>query len=103
MSARARAVFMLVAPESDPQQHQLDLETPVVSLRIVAVASYNEAEQVARECVEQGYSGIELCAGFGAEGVARVAAAVGPDIPVGVVRFDHHPLLAYNCGDRLFA
>jgi len=102
MSEKARAVFMLVAPESDPQHHRLELETPAVSLRVVAVASYTEAEKVAKQCADEGYSGIELCAGFGAEGVARVAAAVGPNTPVGVVRFDHHPLLQYSCGDSLF-
>lgn len=45
---------------------------------------------------------IELCGGFGAIGLARVKKAVGPDIPVGAVRFDYHPAIGFKTGDDLF-
>jgi hypothetical protein len=52
--------------------------------------------------VAQGVAAIELCAGFGHEGVAAVQRAVGPDIAVGVVRFDLHPGFEHRSGDVLF-
>lgn len=101
MTDPLRAVFMVVAPGSDPQQHTQQLETPVLQLKIVAVKDYDQAVEVTRQCVAQGYSVIELCAGFGQQGVARVSQAAG-SIPVGVVRFDHHPLMGHISGDSLF-
>lgn len=101
MTERVRAVFMVVAPDSDPQQHIQHLETPVLQLRIVAVKNYDQAVEITRQCVAQGYTAIELCAGFGHQGVARVSQAAGT-VPVGVVRFDHHPLMDHLSGDSLF-
>lgn len=101
MTELVRAVFMVVAPDSDPQLHIQQLETPALQLRIVAVKNYDQAVEVTRQCVAQGYTAIELCAGFGQQGVARVAQAAG-SIPVGVVRFDHHPLMGHISGDSVF-
>ena len=50
----------------------------------------------------KGCKAIELCAGFGYEGVARVKKAVGPDIAVGAVKFDCHPAFGYKSGDEMF-
>ncbi|WP_425321323.1 DUF6506 family protein [Chromobacterium violaceum] len=44
---------------------------------------------------------MELCGGFGHQGVAIVAAAVGKLAAVGAVRFDPHPLLGHRSGDEL--
>lgn len=45
---------------------------------------------------------MELCAGFGNEGIARIQRAVGPDVAVGAVKFDFHPGLGFKSGDALF-
>lgn len=45
---------------------------------------------------------IELCAGFGIEGVARVSRAVEGKALVGVVRFDLRPAFSHQSGDSIF-
>ena len=50
----------------------------------------------------KGCSAIELCAGFGNEGIARIQRAVGPKVAVGAVKFDFHPAFGFKSGDALF-
>ena len=57
----------------------------------------------AKELVEKGCTAIELFAGFGNEGIARIKRAVGPGIAVGAVKFDFHPAFEFKSGDDLFA
>ena len=45
---------------------------------------------------------MELCAGFGNEGIARIKRAVGPGIAVGAVKFDFHPAFEFKSGDDMF-
>ena len=71
-------------------------------LNVVGVENYEEAEIAAKEMAAKGCKAIELCAGFGYEGVARVKKAVGPDIAVGAVKFDCHPAFGYKSGDEMF-
>jgi hypothetical protein len=71
-----------------------------VDLIAVGVGDYDQAVKVSRDLVKDGVSAIELCAGFGSLGVARVASAV-KGVPVGVVRFDVHPLLGGKSGDQV--
>lgn len=97
-----KAAFMFIAPHADPLQHRQIVVTPEVEVVTLAVDSYAMAEQVAAQLPAQGILAIELCAGFGSEGVARVKHAVGGQIPVGVVRFDFHPGLDFRSGDDLF-
>lgn len=52
--------------------------------------------------VAKGCSAIELCAGFGNEGIARIKRAVGPGIAVGAVKFDFHPAFEFKSGDDMF-
>jgi hypothetical protein len=66
-----KAAFIFIAPEADPAQHQALVKTPEVEVTTLAVTSYAQAEQVAQELVAAGIVAIELCGGFGAEGVAR--------------------------------
>jgi len=101
---KLKAAFIFIFPV-DPavpkQSYQSWTETPSVDLLAVGVSSYEEAVEVAKEVVAKyGVGAIELCAGFGHQGVAMVAAAV--DVPVGVVRFDVHPGLGNVSGDKLF-
>ncbi len=58
---------------------------------------------MAKELVKEGVAAIELCGGFGHEGVARVAKALRGKAAVGVVRFDSHPGLGSKSSDEIFS
>lgn len=100
--SKVKAAFIFVAPETDLNVHRAEIETPIIVLSVVGVKNYEEAETVAKELVEQGVTAIELCAGFGNEGTARVAKAVGDKAVVGAVRFDLHPAFNNVSGDKMF-
>jgi 2-keto-3-deoxy-6-phosphogluconate aldolase len=97
-----KAAFIFIAPETDEEIHKAIIDAPVVQLHVVGVKTYQEAEVVVRKLVEQGIEAIELCAGFGIEGVAKIKAAVKGKALVGVVRFDNHPGFEFRSGDDLF-
>lgn len=97
-----KAAFMFLAPESDPQTHRQWIKTPKVHLLSIGVKDYAQAAETAKQLLAEGIAAIELCGGFGSRGTAMVAAAVGPKIPVGVVRFDIHPGLGNVSGDAIF-
>ncbi len=99
---KLRAAFMFVAPEADHKIHKSTIDTPMVELISIGVKNYSEAEEVAKELIRDGISAIELCAGFGNEGVAIISKAVGDKAAVGVVRFDKHPGLDFQSGDSIF-
>jgi len=101
--AQFKAAFLFVVPDADPNEHRVVISTPsVLELIVVGVKNYSQAVQVSKELVEQGVSAIELCAGFGQKGVAKIAEAVGDKAKVGVVRFDPHPALGFKSGDEMF-
>lgn len=52
--------------------------------------------------MKEGVTAIESCAGFGAEGTALVAKAVGDKAIVGAVRFDLPPAFEHQSGDKVF-
>jgi hypothetical protein len=97
-----KAAFIFVAPEVDYNSHRATINTPIVSLSVVGVKNYEEAQKVAVQLVEEGITAIELCAGFGNEGTALVAKAVGDKAIVGAVRFDLHPAFGHKSGDKMF-
>ena len=97
-----QAAFMFIAPQGDPQSHVAKVTTPQVEVTTLAVADYAAACRAAEELVATGITAIELCGGFGNEGVAAVTRAVRDRAVVGVVRFDHHPGLGHRSGDVLF-
>jgi hypothetical protein len=97
-----KAVFIFLAPEVDPQKDRQTVVTPQVELTAVAAGSYEEAEVVAVELVNEGIEAIELCGGFGNRGTGRIADAVAGKAAVGVVRFDGHPGLDGKSGNDLF-
>lgn len=97
-----KAAFIFIAPDTDEKIHNAVINAPVVQLHVVGVKSYQEAERVAKQLVEDGIVAIELCAGFGVEGVAKIKAAVTGRAAVGVVRFDYHPGFDFKSGDDLF-
>lgn len=102
MCMTVKAAFLFVAPETDRRIHRTVVQTPVVELAVVGVKNYEEAVEEAKALLAQGIGCIELCAGFGWEGVAAVKEAVQDKAVVGVVRFDHHPGFSFKSGDELF-
>ena len=78
----------------------MDSNTPSVFQKVPPHDA--EAEAAAKELAAGGVTAMELCAGFGNEGIARIQRAVGPDVAVGAVKFDFHPGLGFKSGDALF-
>ncbi|MCD6452918.1 MAG: hypothetical protein J7K77_01320 [Dehalococcoidales bacterium] len=97
--AKPKVAFMFWAPGTDPIKHRAVISSSI-DLIVVGVSDYDQAVEVAKDLAKEGVAGIELCAGFANIGVAMVAEAV-KGIPVGVVRFDNHPLLDNKTGDQL--
>ena len=97
-----KAAFIFLAPGAKPDQHNSEVQTPEVLLKVIGVSDYQVAEQVIKKLIVEGVKAIELCGGFGHEGVARAARAAGGEAAVGVVRFDTHPGLNGKSGDIIF-
>jgi hypothetical protein len=98
--AKPRVVFMFWNQSADPARHRADFELDSSVLVAVGVKDYDQAVSVAKALVKEGAVAIELCAGFGNIGTAMVAEAV-KGVPVGVVKFDGHPLKGGKSGDQL--
>ena len=99
---KLKAAFLFVAPGADPAQHRSVIHTPNVELITVGVGNYATALQAVTELTAQGVTAIELCGGFGNDGVAAVNKAAAGKAVVGVVRFDTHPGLGFKSGDEIF-
>ncbi|MGN0732963.1 MAG: DUF6506 family protein [Emergencia sp.] len=97
-----KAAFIYVADGLDSNINKTEIPADSLTLYVRGCASYEEAADTAAKLVMDGIAAIELCAGFGIEGVAKVKEAVGPEVPVGVVRFDYHPALGFKSGDDIF-
>jgi hypothetical protein len=97
-----KAAFIFVAPDVDARKHRAVIDTPSITLTVVGVSTYDAAVEVAKELVDAGNAALELCGGFGIEGVAAVKAAVKGRAVVGVVRFDQHPGFGFKSGDDIF-
>ena len=97
-----KAAFIFVAPEGDPAEHRAWVKTPQVELLSVAAKDYEAAAVLAADLLKEGIQAIELCGGFGSVGVSKIVEAVEGKIPVGVVRFDIHPGLGNQSGDKIF-
>ncbi len=97
-----KAAFMFIAPGANPDRDRTVVKGGEVELHVVGVSSYEEGVKVAKELSDKGISCIELCGGFGNEGVGMISRALRGKVRVGVVRFDLHPGLNYKSGDDLF-
>ncbi|CAM4001281.1 DUF6506 family protein [Serratia silvae] len=97
-----KAAFIFLAPEGNADIHHSNVVTDSVSVNTYAVRSYQAACELSQKLVLQNITAIELCGGFGIEGVAAVKRAIEGRAVVGVVRFDCHPGLQYQSGDTLF-
>ncbi|QAA22805.1 DUF6506 family protein [Sporolactobacillus terrae] len=100
--AEVKAAFLFIGPEINTAQAQAQIKTPVINLKVVGVQNYEEAVNAAVALADEGIKCIELCGGFGNEGVGKISAAVRGKAAVGVVRFDHHPGLGFTSGDEAF-
>ncbi|MCO7126837.1 DUF6506 family protein [Sporolactobacillus shoreicorticis] len=100
--AEVKAAFLFIGPEIDTSHAQAQIRTPVINLKVVGVKNYEEAVKAAVALADDGVKCIELCGGFGNEGVGKISAAVTGKASVGVVRFDHHPGLGFQSGDHVF-
>lgn len=96
-----QAAFLFLAGDAGPDTRAV-VPTGTVNLNVVGCRNYDEAEAAARELAARGVTAIELCAGFGNEGIARIQRAVGPQVAVGAVKFDFHPGLGFKSGDQIF-
>lgn len=75
-----QAAFLFLAGDAGPDTRAV-VPTGTVNLNVVGCRNYDEAEAAARELAARGVTAIELCAGFGNEGIARIQRAVGPTWP----------------------
>lgn len=95
--------FIYVAPGGlDPKKDRTVIKSNQINMNVIGCSTYAEAQEVAKEMVSKGCTAIELCAGFGNEGVALIKKSVGPGIAVGSVKFDFHPAFEFKSGDELF-
>jgi len=99
---KLQAAFIFLVPEAEQDVFTSSIETNAMHIDFLGVKDYALAVQKAVELVDAGVGAIELCAGFGNEGVAQIAKAVGDKAAVGVVRFDFHPGLGFKSGDAFF-
>ena len=100
IQAKPKVVFMFWAPGANPAKHRTTVFLDSMELTVVGVRDYNQAVEVAQDLVKEGVTVIELCAGFGNVGAAKVAEAA-KGVPVGVVRFDIHPAFQGKSGDQV--
>lgn len=91
--------MLLISPNADPRRDCACIHNPDLVMLLFTVNSYEQAELYAKALAAAGCEAIELCPGFGHEGVGRIQQAVGLDVPVGVVRFDLHPSFGNHSGD----
>lgn len=94
--------FIYVAPGLDPKEQRAEIPSTDINMTVIGCSTYDQAEEAAKELVAKGCTAVELCAGFGVEGMARIKKAVGPGIAVGAVRFDFHPAFEFKSGDDMF-
>lgn len=98
---KLQAAFIFLVGDAD-ETTQAVVSTPSIDLHVIGCRNYDEAVSAAKKCAADGVTAVELCAGFGNEGIARIQKAVGPDVAVGAVKFDFHPGLGFKSGDRFF-
>lgn len=94
--------FIYVAGGLDPAKQRAVIPSDEINMNVIGCSDYAQACEAAKELVAKGCTAIELCAGFGYEGIAMVKEAVGPGIWVGAVKFDCHPAFGFKSGDDMF-
>ncbi|WP_261842794.1 DUF6506 family protein [Aliamphritea ceti] len=103
MNDAIKAAFIFITPDANPEQHQGWVKTPGVEVKTLAVNSYQQACESLENLISEGVAAVELCGGFGHQGVAQLTHAAAGRVHIGVVRFDQHPLLNFVSGDSIVA
>ncbi len=97
-----KAAFIFLAPHANSSKDRSVIKTEDVELYVVGCKNYAEACEIAKDLLKENINAIELCGGFGNLGVAEVVKSIDNKIPVGVVKFDIHPVLNNLSGDKIF-
>ena len=97
-----RLIPFIFVNDTDDVTERTVIETESVIIVTVGAKNYVEAGEVAKEYVDKGAVAIELCSAFGPKGIATVVDAVEDRVPVGAVRFDKHPGVSQESGDKKF-
>jgi len=93
--------FIFVNDTANPNE-KTRIETESVIIVTVGAKNYAEAGRLAKEFVDEGAVAIELCSAFGPKGIAIVVDAISDRVPVGAIRFDRHPGISKDSGDKKF-
>lgn len=102
MSDIFKAAFIFISPDADVVKHVSWVKIKEIHVKMIAVPDYKRGGEILDGLYLEGIQAIELCAGFGHQGVASMVIASAGRMPVGVVRFDNHPCLDNISGDNLF-
>jgi hypothetical protein len=82
-----KGAFIFIIPDADSTKHRAKITTPTLELSVVGTKDFDDAANAAKGLVTEGVQLIELCAGFGPAGTAKVIEAIGGKIPVGSVSY----------------
>ncbi len=82
-----KGVFIFIAPNADSNKNRAKEATPNLELSVVGVKDLDDAVDVAKGLVADGTQLIELRAGFGPGGTAKIIEAVDGKIPIGSVSY----------------
>jgi hypothetical protein len=90
---KLKVLYMFLDETADSAKHRAVIETPSVTMTVIAVSSREEAVKTAQDNVTKGCHLIELCGACGYEGAHKVRDAVGDKVPVGMMvhQFDNAP------------
>ncbi|MFJ4964441.1 DUF6506 family protein [Streptomyces sp. NPDC088729] len=77
-------IYLFDHPGADPARDRVVLDSPSLRAVLVAVPEPADAVAIVKDLVAaEDAKLVEVCGAFTNEDVAKVAQAVGPDIPVG--------------------
>jgi hypothetical protein len=86
-----KAGFIIMAPDGDPIRHRSSIKTSKLEITTVVVNlfDFDETVDVCTDLVrKKGVQALLLCAYFNQKEVAKIAEAVGEEIPIHVARSD---------------
>lgn len=84
-----KVVFLVHAPDAEPEKHKCVIETSTYKLFVVAVKSQDQAVEVCKKLAkEEGVQSILLCPRFTHTDVAEISEAIGENVGVFVARGD---------------
>lgn len=86
-----KTASIIMAPDGDPKKHRASIKTSKLETTIVVVEirNFDQAAEVAKDLVQNdGVQSLMLCPGFSHGAVAKIASAVGKEVPINVARGD---------------